>query len=369
MNLLLVVDHLGLGGAQRQVVELACGLKERGHRVEIFVYFPKYRFFRPRLEERQIVVHEYDKGRGFSAGVLRHLHALRSSGGFDVLVSYLNNPNIYAELASVTGGPKLIVSERCSHHDDRSRLVGSARRLLHVLSDFIVTNSRTHAQWLGRKWWLKGKVACIYNGIDLDMPAAVRTAPRRPADLRLLAVGRICPQKNVTGLIEALGLYYREHGYVPQISWAGKREGGREGRVYARRVEDLLASVPEVGRRWHWLGEEPDMQRLLRDHDVLIHPSLYEGLPNAVCEALAAGMPALVSNVCDHALLVADNERGFTFDPCEPRSIADAISKIARLSAAQWRDFSTNARTYAEENLGNGRMVNAYESLCMRLTE
>jgi glycosyltransferase involved in cell wall biosynthesis len=368
VNYLLVVDHLGLGGAQRQVVELARGLEQRGHRVEIFLYFPQYRFFRRLIDERQIAVHEYEKGRGFSIGVVRRLRSLRRSGMFDVVVSYLNNPNIYAELANVMAGDsKLIVSERCSHHDDKSWLVSNARRLLHVLSDCVVTNSQAHAQWLRRKWWLKRKVECIYNGIDLEAWTPARAVPGVSADLRLLAVGRVCPQKNVTGLIAALELFRREHGYVPQVSWAGKREGGRAGQNYERRVNELLSGLPAVSRQWRWLGEQPDMGQLLREHDVLIHPSLYEGLPNAVCEALAAGVPALVSNVGDHSLLVADNERGFIFDPAEPPSIARAIGKIARLSAVQWRDFCINARRYAEENLSSHRMVTAYENLSMYL--
>jgi glycosyltransferase involved in cell wall biosynthesis len=368
VNYLLVVDHLGLGGAQRQVVELARGLKQRGHRVEVFVCFPQYRFFRRLIEERQIAVHEYAKGRGFSIGVVRRLRSLRRSGTFDVVISYLNNPNIYAELANVVAGDaKLIVSERCSDHDDRSWLVANARRLLHVLSDCVVTNSHTHAEWLRRKWWLKRKVECIYNGIDLEAWAPARAIPGSGAELRLLAVGRVCPQKNVTGLIAALELFRREHGYVPQVSWAGKREGGRAGQNYERRVNELLSDLPAVGRQWRWLGEQPDMGQLLREHDVLIHPSLYEGLPNAVCEALAAGMPVLVSDVSDHALLVADNERGFIFDPREPRSIASAIGKVARLSAVQWRDFGINARRYAEANLSTHRMVSAYENLSMKL--
>ena len=45
MKVLLIIDHFGAGGAQRQMVELACGLQRRGHAVEMFVYFPRYDFF------------------------------------------------------------------------------------------------------------------------------------------------------------------------------------------------------------------------------------------------------------------------------------------------------------------------------------
>jgi len=59
MRLLLVIDHLGLGGAQRQIVELACGLAARGHTVELFTYFPQHEFFLRRVLEEGIAVHSY----------------------------------------------------------------------------------------------------------------------------------------------------------------------------------------------------------------------------------------------------------------------------------------------------------------------
>jgi glycosyltransferase involved in cell wall biosynthesis len=74
----------------------------------------------------------------------------------------------------------------------------------------------------------------------------------------------------------------------------------------------------------------------MQRHDALIHPSLYEGLPNAVCEALAAGLPVLISNVCDHPLLVVEGERGFLFDPSDPLSIAMSIERAAALDADSW---------------------------------
>jgi len=49
------------------------------------------------------------------------------------------------------------------------------------------------------------------------------------------------------------------------------------------------------------------------EHDAFVHPSFYEGMPNVVCEALAAGLPVLVSDVCDHPLLVEKGVQGFLF--------------------------------------------------------
>lgn len=368
MKLLLVIDHFGAGGAQRQIVELACGLKRRGHSVEMFTYFPAHGFFRPRVDEQQIVVHEYDKGSGFSVGVVRRLAELINRRHFDVVVSYLSSPNVYAELAKLFAPrARLVVSERTSFHDDKSRVSAFVRRALHVAADRVVANSHTQSQWLRRKPWLRDKVSCIYNGLDLGLFVADRMFPQRAEPLRLVAVGRVGPEKNALNLIKALTLLHREWGYAPQITWIGARDGGSAGRGYCQRVDELLESCPEVKNNWSWLGEETNIPQLLPKYHALIHPSFYEGLPNVVCEALASGMPVLLSKVCDHPLLAGDGERGFLFDPAEPGSIANAIKRLAALEAGDWGKLSRNARRYAEENLGAERMITEYEDLFARL--
>jgi glycosyltransferase involved in cell wall biosynthesis len=128
-------------------------------------------------------------------------------------------------------------------------------------------------------------------------------------------------------------------------------------------VDSLLDDLPEIKKRWRWLGLRSDIPQLLSDYHALIHPSFYEGLPNVVCEALSAGRPVLASNVCDHSLLVKDGERGFLFNPEEPKDIADAIARAAELGEMGWKNLSRSAREYAEENLDVERMIDAYEDL------
>ena len=367
MRLLLVIDHLGLGGAQRQIVELACGLAARGHTVELFTYFPQHEFFLRRVQEEGIAVHSYRKGRGFSFGVVSAIASLLRARNFDLVISFLNNPNIYAELASVASQrTRLVVSERCSYHDDRSLLASNSRRALHVLADHVVTNSETHAEWLRGKRWLRNKVSCIYNGLDLQALAPTQ-APAGRAPLRLLAVGRVCAQKNPLNLIAALQCFHSKHGYVPEVSWAGKQETSGSDQRYVAQVHKRLQGLPHIAAHWQWLGEQRDMAALLGRHDALIHPSYYEGLPNSACEALAAGRPVLISDVCDHSRLVAQGERGFLFDPNDPQSIAASIEKATELDAPGWLALSRNARSYAEAQLGVAKMLDNYEKLFIDL--
>lgn len=364
MKVLLIIDHFGSGGAQRQMVELACGLRRRNHAVEMFVYHPQYDFFRRRLELERIPVHERSKGKHGSLGVLVGLIRLLRRGRFDVAASFLNTANVYAELARLLAPrARLVVSERSSFHDDRFAGNALLRRWLHLLADRVVANSQTQTQWLGRRTWLRGKVSCIYNGVDLERFHPVERTLSGGTGVRLLGVGRIGPEKNLHNLMLALARFGERFGYVPEIAWAGQRDTSRAGRRYCAQLDSLLASLPEVQRRWAWLGLRTDIPELLAGCDALIHPSLYEGMPNAICEALAAGRPILASAVCDHPLLVADGKRGFLFDPHSPDSIVSAIASLLQLDSAARRALEGSAREYAQAELGIDTMVERYEAL------
>jgi glycosyltransferase involved in cell wall biosynthesis len=364
MKVLLIIDHFGSGGAQRQIVELACGLKRRGHAVEMFVYFPQHNFFRARLEEHHIVVHDQPLGRESSFKVISRLASTMRKGAFDVAVSYLATANIYAELARIAApGTRLVVSERTSFHDDKSALSALLRRLLYLLSDQVVANSESQAAWLQGKSWLRGRVSCIYNGVDLNAFKPHETRPKSARELRLIGIGRVGPEKNVLNLIAGLAEFGRASGWVPDVGWAGQRDSSPAGRRYCGQIDALLERSPLVKQHWQWLGLQTDVSSLMRDYHALVHPSLYEGLPNAICEALAAGMPVIASGVCDHPLLVADGARGFLFDPREPASIAAAIAKLTALDGANWQSLGRNAREYASAHLSLNRMVDSYEML------
>ncbi len=372
MRILCVIDSFGSGGAQRQMVTLVCGLKQRGHHVSLFIYFPQFSFFRKKVEELAIPVHEFNKGRGFSLGLIGQLIGLIRNNHYDIVISFLDNPNIYAELSSLfSPSTKFIVSERSSHLGEKGVISAVIRCNFHRMANHLVTNSNNHREWLEEKYsWLKGKVTTIYNGLDVGCYSGLPFPLREKKDMKLIAVGRIGVGKNLISLIRALHIFHQTYGWVPSVSWVGRRGTATPmGEEYCQQVDELLNSFPEVKKCWKWLGERSDVPTLLQEHHALIHPSFYEGLPNVICEALAAGRPVLVSNVCDHPLLVSDGERGFLFDPNNPESIADAINKMTNLNWEEWLNFSRNAKEYAEANLGIDKMVTAYEALFSKLVE
>lgn len=365
LKVLCIIDHLGPAGSQRQMVTLGTSLKARGHEVEFFLYYPEIDYFRPNLEEAGIKLHFSTKAYRLDHSPLSALRKIVRAAAPDVAVSFLTTPNVHNVFASLATGTKSVVSERSAFTTDRIPFPTRMALSTYRLADHITVNSRHHHRRLCREFsWMDAKSSSIVNGVDLDRFRPDMDSANTPITGReaLLAVGSVHTGKNFTGLVEALRIYRDRYGENPVIRWAGREP------VIPRDIEALEEAKGRIHRygledSWEWMGVQSDVPGLLRKHDALIHPSFFEGLPNAVCEALAAGRPVLASDVCDHPWLVGDGERGFLFNPDDPADIAHAMRRFILLTSDERREMAKKARSFAEECLDVDVFVDAYERL------
>lgn len=365
--MLLVIDSLGSGGAQRQMVWLAKGLAERGHRVSLFNYYPHLDHFRASLSATAVELIDYRKSSRFSVAPAYALRREIRARHPDIALAFLNTPGIYTLLAACGTRTRTVVSERWMFAGDRLPLTVRARYQLYRLADGVTVNSEHQRQRIARKFpRLSSRLSVIWNGVDLHEYApreATSTAPSTAT--RLLAAATIVPWKNAYNLIQALALA-RQQGHDIEIDWAGKQATTAAGQHEYRRCEVALREL-DLQRQWRWLGERGDMAELYPRYDALVHPSFLEGLPNVVCEALAAGLPVLASTIGDHPLLVSEDVNGYLFEPDDPTSIGAALSRFAQLPPQRRREFGRASRAFATERLSVDRLVDNYERLLVAL--
>ncbi len=367
MKILCVIDSLGSGGAQRQMANLVCGLKSKGHAVELLLFFPELDFFRTEIEHAGILIHEVSKSKGFSWNVVWNLVNLYRIGRYDGVISFLDTPNFFAEIAQIFALYKanLIVSERRSYEMEGFSLRLKFLRLCHLLATRVAANSYSHAKWLRKRFLLNQKISTIYNGYCLNVDSSITVLHQTPSKLHLFVFSRIDVGKNGLRLLKGLIRFYEKHGNCPKISWAGRQELDRTSLRERQEMEEFLVRYPEINRNWQFLGERKDVSALMKKADAVIHVSLYEGLPNAICEAFIASRPVIASNVCDHPLLVEDGVRGFLCDPLSPESISNAIYRFSLLTREERHQMCRNARSYAEKHLSLDRMISDYEALLL----
>jgi len=364
MKILCVIDNLGSGGAQRQMVNLACALSKRSHHIEFFVYYLMI-CFRPIFEQAGIPVHLLQNVSRFSVAPIVVLRRLIRQRHFDVILAFLDTPNFYAEISCVgLRKTKLVVSKRSMYPLGTLPLNLLRLEECHRLADAITVNSHHQRERMIQDFpWMSTKISTIYNGIDLERFAPDQTREDRANEsLSLIAIGTIVGNKNMLGLAKALTINRDRYNLKPIVRWVGKRDNSEVGRKAFTEISDYL-DRNFLKEHWEWLGERSDVPELLRQHDALIHPSFYEGLPNVVCEALSCGLPVLASNVCDHPCLVEDGVSGLLFDPHSPESIAIAIDKFYRASNEKKHGMGRAARTFAETNLSVTIFADNYEKL------
>lgn len=361
MKFLLVIDSLGSGGAQRQFTGIACGLRSMGHEIVVLTYYD-YQFFGRKLNDLGIKHLCIEKNSRWSISPVFNIRRLAIREKFDAILSFLDTPNFYCELALLgIGDIGLVVSERSSYTVAKPSIWRAIMSQFHRRADFVTTNSFYHKAWLSKNYpWLVSRLYTIYNGIEFDKYSHGRT--RIPQDcLRLLGVGRISAAKNIPRLIEALAVFRNEARIDLTIAWCGRTDS-----LEVKDEADKLLREMDVEQYWTWHGEIDDIPATMVNYHALILPSLWEGLPNVLCESLASGLPVLASRISDVAVVIEEGVTGYLFNPNSVGDIVQAIQRFSETDEFHRTKMSMACRLYAELNFSMERCYRSYEALLIR---
>ncbi len=175
----------------------------------------------------------------------------------------------------------------------------------------------------------------IPNAVGLDVP---RAQPGARAPLRVLAVGRLREPKDFVTLVRAAA---RLEASAVAVRIAGD---GPDRPALEAEIARL-----GVGDRVELLGERADVPELLAAADAFVLPSLSEGMPISVLEAMAAGLPVVASDVGGVGELVRDGETGALVAAGDSAALADALARLASDPAAPARQGQAGRRRVETE--------------------
>jgi glycosyltransferase involved in cell wall biosynthesis len=168
----------------------------------------------------------------------------------------------------------------------------------------------------------------------------------------LIAVGNLYKVKGHSVLIEALRLLNQNYDVPPwQLGIAGR--GEEHERLFAQIHEASLA------QRIHLLGLRNDIPDLLAAADGWIMPSLSEGLPMALLEAMAAGLPIIASSVGGIPDIIRPNESGWLVPPNDPIRLAEALAEML-LHPERAARFGQHAKTIASHSYGQEQLISKH---------
>lgn len=364
-NIVLFVDSLGSGGAQNQVIQIAKGLKNRGYTVFV-IYYYRILFFGHILDENNIDHICYQKNKIGNIGVIRALISYLKKNNITCIISFLETPNFLASLAKLylfRRKMRFIVSER-----SRTPLLPTfslkylIKKFYLKVSDEIFSNSYHERINLIEQFNINiQKIHVIYNIVDLERFKPKSNISKIPN--RILCIGSISPWKNGVTVIKALHLYNIEADNLIQVDWYGQKVLHlKDRRNYLKKMISLIAKY-NLNNYWNWFEPVADIDNLYNKYELLVVTSNTEGLPNVVCEALASGLPVIISDTLDHPLLV-NKKRGFLFEVNNPQSLKDKFDKFYNLNALDKKKIKKNSRKFAENNFDPKTQINKIIKLC-----
>jgi glycosyltransferase involved in cell wall biosynthesis len=186
----------------------------------------------------------------------------------------------------------------------------------------------------------------VGNGIDLRRFVARRAAPANPRPV-LLCSARLEPVKNHRMLFDALGLLARR-GTNLVLRLVG------EGPLRAR--YERLVAEEGLADRVEFLGYRYDMPQLLADADVAVLTSVKEGIPRALMEAMAVGVPVVATDVKGTREIVASGRNGFLVPLGDTAALAARLEQLL-LSPALRRELGARAIGFARQHCDEARVA------------
>lgn len=322
-RILLITESLGSGGAERQICGLAAMLTKSGFPCRLITYVEN-QFYEPFLRQNgvdyQFVPELWNKKtRVFK--VAKYVRQYKP----DVVISFLPSVNKTMCLAKPFYNAKLVVSERnnntCITRGDKIQFN------LYRMADAIVPNSNSQGNFIRNNFSFLGKkVYPIINFVDVNrfMPSENYS---QNDTLRIVTVARYTQQKNVLTYMKAIRMV-KDMGLNVHFDWYGDK---KHNAVYFADIEKNYQEL-EIGDYLTLHGPNRKIEEEYHNADMFCLPSLYEGYPNVVAEAMSCGLPILCSNVYENPYIVEEGVNGFLFDPKKPEAIANAIKKMVGLS-------------------------------------
>lgn len=330
-KILFLTRSLNYGGAERQLVALAKGLHKGGYAVSVAVFYPNGALEKDLYEVQSPVICLNKSGRwDVFPFLLRLIRVVRREKP-DILHGYLPVPNLLTVLLKPLLPNILMVwgvrasNVDSSQYDYFTRLVFMAERFFSRFADLIIVNSHAGKTYHIEHGFPESKMVVIPNGIDTerfcpnpDTRLKVRSEWGINNNEKLIGlVGRIDPMKDHATFLRAAAMLLKERGDVRFVCIGDGPE------PYKSRMKQLSIELG-LKDKLVWAGARSDMSDVYNALDIASSSSSYgEGFPNVVGEAMACGVPCVVTDVGDSAWIVGDT--GVVVPPHNPQALAAGL--------------------------------------------
>jgi len=316
--ILYLISELDIGGAEKNLYRLATRLDPRFGRPTVACLWGRGGVA-DWLRDAGIEVISLAAGKASLLPAALRLRRLLKSGRFRMLHTFLFHANIAGRLAAARTGVPVVSSLRVTETDRPIRAAIDRLTCRRIVAETCVSNAVR--QWAAGRGLPAGKLVVIPNGIDVNdfnvEPGCIRRELALPDSARIaLFIGRLEKQKGPDILLRAAALPASANTDLHFVL-AG------DGPMW--RPLERFCESHNLTTRVHLLGRRDDVPALLADADLLVLPSRWEGMPNVVLEAMAAGRPVVAANVGGTAELVIDQAAARAVLPADAGGTAELV--------------------------------------------
>jgi glycosyltransferase involved in cell wall biosynthesis len=360
-NIGLLIESDGPGGAEQVIAHLAEHLHASGSIVTVLVPADGEGWLARRLAGLPIVVEGIPLGGPLSPHGIMALTAALRRHAIDLLHTHeFGQALAGASAAALCHIPHVITMHGGQYYAERKRRRAALRLAIAMSGGITAVSAPLGSHLEARLHLRKGQVEVLPNGARPapggvnGVRASLGISAKTPL---LLAVGNLYRVKGHKHLLRALELL-REQRPELHLAIAGRGEEGPALQAQAR--------AAGFADRVHLLGLRDDVGALLHAADLFVHPSLAEGLPLAVLEAMFAGCSIIATAVGAIPTVLADGAAGTLVPPADPVALAAAIEQMVDDPATACT-LGARAAERAQAEYGIDRMGARYQALYARL--
>lgn len=348
MRVLQIIPHFGIGGAEAMCKYLSIELKNFGHDVKIVSLFSYKTANTMELEKAGFEIVYLNKKSGIDFAVIRELKKVVENFSPDVIHSHLLALK-YAFLASQNMRTPIV-------HTIHSVATYDSGRLSRVLNCIFLKSGRVRFVALSHETQKtivesykidENKVPIVFNGVQITSSGR-KSCYNIGRSVSIVNVASFQPIKNQIELLKAV-LLLKDKGYDCKLSLFG------DGTTRVQIESFIQQNNLEKNVCLH--GFKSNISKMLPDYDVFVLPSLLEGVPLSIIEAMAAALPIVASNVGGVPDMIIDGRNGLL---CEPNSESIAEKLEIIITSHQLRETIGNEAFKCADKFSSKNMCCGY---------